>query len=88
MTTTKPTITYSRTMHVYVPSKDMSDDIANELHPFYTKDDDGLHISWKNLTSYIDDEDTDVNPDAYKFILEAYNSAEGEIGDVVFWRNE
>jgi len=82
----KSEITYNRTMYVRVTDRDMFDSIANELYSFYAQGNDNLCIAWEELTSYIDDKGTDtLSPDARKFILEAHNNAEGEIGDVVFW---
>ena len=86
MTATKPEITYSRTMYVQVIDRDMFNNITNELHSFYAQSNDNLCISWEDLTSYIDDDAADIfSPDAREFISEAYNNAEKEIGDVVFW---
>ena len=89
MTTTKPLITYLRTMYVRVTDRDMFNQIKGELYSFYAQGDSNLCVSWEDLTSYIDEEneeDTDISSSkACEFILEAYNNAKGEIGDVVFY---
>lgn len=81
----KSQISYDRTMYVRVLDRALFDEISTELYPLYAKGDDNLCITWEGLTSYIDEEaNAAISSDAHKLILEVYNSAQGEIGDVVF----
>lgn len=87
MSSKEPKLSYSRTMYVRVTDRDMFNQIKGELYLFYAQGDSNLCVSWEDLTSYIDDkEEEDISSsDAREFILEAFNNAKGEIGDVVFW---
>lgn len=87
MSSKEPKLSYSRTMYVRVTDRDMFNQIKGELYLFYAQGDSNLCVSWEDLTSYIDEEEEEdiSSSDAREFILEAFNNAKGEIGDVVFW---
>lgn len=87
MSSKEPKLSYSRTMYVRVTDRDMFNQIKGKLYLFYAQGDSNLCVSWEDLTSYIDEEEEEdiSSSDAREFILEAFNNAKGEIGDVVFW---
>lgn len=96
MTDSEPVLSYSRTLNVQVPSKDMLEEISNEI--MTTEDGYGnLHITWEDfsldipaIAAWIGEHKNIENYDleAHKFLLKVHRKAEGEIGDVVFCCDE
>lgn len=89
--TKKPVLSYYRVLSVQVPDKKLFEYITSEFCG-YAEGDTNSCIAWDDFISQLDDaienDLPDNNKELYEFLLEVRKKAKGEIGDVVFWRDE
>lgn len=89
MKTPKPKLTYSRQLDVEVPSRSLFEKLQSELTPYFIDGTDNT-CTWETfseLATYIRNCDLPsiTDSEVRAFIVSVVETAEGEIGDVVFY---